>query len=1194
MIRYKTMLNFLKTKKENTRDTGFVLLYAIVLSSMLLAITMGVMNIAVKEVKFGTSGVETNDAFFAADVGVECALLNDKAGKNSFVQTGGTGTVTCLGDTMGLSGGYPFWSFIISGLGNGGDGCARVTVDKSTPPEVFINSKGYNKENGSCGSVVSGNVERELQVSVGGTGVGDPPLPGESVLTVSKGGTGGGTVTSSPAGIDCGASCTFNFTEGDMVTLSASPDASSVFNGWSGACTGTGACNLTLAGNMSVGANFGSTSNSNVTFVAANDAGGDTVLVPVHQAGDLLILFAYRDGASTVKPQTPAGWTEIGTSEGSDTNSSRLAYIIDSDGSIGSVTSTNATETLVHIYRGNSSTTPIGANASSWGYGSIITYPALSLNNTSGSSWVASFAGHRGGSAPVYNPPLGMINRTYASAAGSAAGHDTGEGVSSWGSADVSMDPFISGWKARTVEIMSGSPTPPPGSRVLTVTPAGGGIGTVTSSPSGISCGSICSAGFSDGASVTLTATPDANSSFAGWSGACTGTGSCVLSMTSDQAVMATFNLSAQIAFDASSDGTTGGTAAGSLTIPHTVGAGSNRILVVGVSMWSTNAPQVSGTGMTYAGQPMTLIAKHKDAVSGARIYTELWYMLSPPSGLNNVYIPFSVSTRAAAGVVSYSGVNQTTPLGTAVVDGRAGTNPSISVTSQSGELVVDVVGVKTSASATQTLTKAVGQTERYNKISNTGDNNVLIAGSDKPGSTSTSMSWTANPSITPPERWAMVAVPLKPGAAPPPVSRSLTVSLAGTGSGTVSSSPSGISCSPTCFASFTDGTSVTLTALAGANSSFVGWSGACTGTGSCVLSMTSDKSVTATFNTAPPASRYARAITISYLQVQGSNQTNFPVLVSGTYPYLSNIPPTGKVKNANGYDIGFYSDANLTTKLAWETEKYVAATGEVAYWVKVPMVSATADTVFYMGYGDASITTDQSSKTAVWDANYKGVWHLPDGVTLGALDSTSSLNNGTINGSVTATTGQFDGGANFPGSANISKTSATSLPALNTDQTMEFWLNKPSASGNQESIFTVKVSSSGNATQVVLDSSGRLRIKQSAGTNIIGSTAVPSNSVWHHIAFTRVGSNNKLYIDGVQCTSSCTSTTAPLTGTPNTIYMSTYNGATNGTGEPYTGKLDEVRISNVGRSADWLKTSYNNQSSPSTFYTVGAEVGLP
>ena len=77
-----------------------------------------------------------------------------------------------------------------------------------------------------------------------------------------------------------------------------------------------------------------------------------------------------------------------------------------------------------------------------------------------------------------------------------------------------------------------------------------------------------------------------------------------------------------------------------------------------------------------------------------------------------------------------------------------------------------------------------------------------------------------------------------------------LTVGKAGTGSGTVTSSPAGISCGSDCSESYASGTSVTLTASAAGGSTFAGWSGACSGTGTCTVSMTAALSVTATFNT--------------------------------------------------------------------------------------------------------------------------------------------------------------------------------------------------------------------------------------------------------------------------------------------------------------------------------------------------------
>jgi archaellum component FlaF (FlaF/FlaG flagellin family) len=85
------------------------------------------------------------------------------------------------------------------------------------------------------------------------------------------------------------------------------------------------------------------------------------------------------------------------------------------------------------------------------------------------------------------------------------------------------------------------------------------------------------------------------------------------------------------------------------------------------------------------------------------------------------------------------------------------------------------------------------------------------------------------------------------------PVSYALSVSRAGTGSGTVTSSPAGISCGAACSASFSSGTAVSLSAAAAAGSTFAGWSGGgCSGTGGCTVTLSAAQSVTASFNANP------------------------------------------------------------------------------------------------------------------------------------------------------------------------------------------------------------------------------------------------------------------------------------------------------------------------------------------------------
>jgi phospholipase C len=100
----------------------------------------------------------------------------------------------------------------------------------------------------------------------------------------------------------------------------------------------------------------------------------------------------------------------------------------------------------------------------------------------------------------------------------------------------------------------------------------------------------------------------------------------------------------------------------------------------------------------------------------------------------------------------------------------------------------------------------------------------------------------------------ATLASAIGPGASPlnasaPPTTYTVTVTLAGSSTGTVTSNPAGINCGSTCTASFASGTRVRLTPTPGTGAFFDGWSGACTGLTACTVLMNKNATVTATFN---------------------------------------------------------------------------------------------------------------------------------------------------------------------------------------------------------------------------------------------------------------------------------------------------------------------------------------------------------
>jgi phospholipase C len=99
--------------------------------------------------------------------------------------------------------------------------------------------------------------------SCGGKGQMAPPPPSQFSLAVSA--TGSGTVTSAPAGINCGQSCSASFNAGTSVTLTAAPASNDSFSGWSGACSGTGKCTVVVNGDMTVRAAFSTPSSASLS-----------------------------------------------------------------------------------------------------------------------------------------------------------------------------------------------------------------------------------------------------------------------------------------------------------------------------------------------------------------------------------------------------------------------------------------------------------------------------------------------------------------------------------------------------------------------------------------------------------------------------------------------------------------------------------------------------------------------------------------------------------------------------------------------------------------------------------------------------------------------------------------------------------------------------------------------------------------
>jgi hypothetical protein len=344
----------------------------------------------------------------------------------------------------------------------------------------------------------------------------------------------------------------------------------------------------------------------------------------------------------------------------------------------------------------------------------------------------------------------------------------------------------------------------------------------------------------------------------------------------------------------------------------------------------------------------------------------------------------------------------------------------------------------------------------------------------------------------------------------------------------------------------------------------------------------------------------YAHHTTISIASSSvsgGSDLTNYPALVafngaatnSITLTNLKTVANGGQVTSSSGLDIIFCNAASGGTQLSHElvAGTYSATTGAAEFHVKVPTVSASVTTNIYpfWGYSGAA---DTSNHTDVWSNGYVAVYHGGTSSSLVLNDSTVNANNLTNTGA-TAAAGQFGGAFSVTPSEYLADLTATGVPVGQAARTLEVWVNTAATGGDNILLGT---GSSGNNFDI--DFQGTDMYTFANGADVWTGSFSSMVGSWHHLAAVVPGGataiNQTLYYkDGVAATTACGSgsCTGAYASTGSVIQLN--GGAGYGTGlAPTTALLDEVRVSNVGRSAGWLATQVANQSNPSTFWSVG------
>lgn len=344
----------------------------------------------------------------------------------------------------------------------------------------------------------------------------------------------------------------------------------------------------------------------------------------------------------------------------------------------------------------------------------------------------------------------------------------------------------------------------------------------------------------------------------------------------------------------------------------------------------------------------------------------------------------------------------------------------------------------------------------------------------------------------------------------------------------------------------------------------------------------------------------YRKSIVIDKDKVAGStNLSEFPLLVSITDSDLATIANGGNVydtDNGNGTlgdDITF-TDAS-GNELTQYRESYDDASGALVVWVKIPTLSATQDTEIFIYYGNCLGTgLPNLFNTNTWnnDSNsddYAAVWLMNDGTPTTVVDATANNLDGTGNGLTASTMGQIDGAIDFESGDTNDNFTYSSYTSSGGALTVSAWVNPESLAGGvgddaivlshtdfvlktivadlavDENEFSFEVTTTGGAVSV-----------ESLPSDLTAGSFIMVTGVYD-------GSNVIIYENGNEIASAAQ--TGNLNGSNSDILIG--NNAVDGL--PFDGLIDHVTILPAARTADWVRTMYNNQSDPGAFYTYAS-----
>ncbi len=331
----------------------------------------------------------------------------------------------------------------------------------------------------------------------------------------------------------------------------------------------------------------------------------------------------------------------------------------------------------------------------------------------------------------------------------------------------------------------------------------------------------------------------------------------------------------------------------------------------------------------------------------------------------------------------------------------------------------------------------------------------------------------------------------------------------------------------------------------------------------------------------------FYKLIIIDSSKIPGSGSlTNFTVLIS-----LEDVDLHDDVQS-NGNDIAFALGSTwLDHELELFNQTYNGTHAQLVAWVRIPVLSTSINTIIRMYYGNITMGS-RENPTGVWNANYQGVWHLSESGGE-AQDSTFYGEDGTVSSSVVRpSNGQIDSAYEFgtDGTVDIGDPTDGHLDFGLQSFTVSFWLKVDDSTEDTQIPFykgASTISDSGYCFSI--DASGTsLAFHVTDGARNVGSySASVTFDEWIYIVGVLDRSNDRIriYKDGFEIGSGTDIYPMASVSSVKDLQFSFLPDYY------FDGLIDEVRISDIMYSNNWLITEYNNQYDPNNFYSIGAEL---